>query len=102
MDNVDSESSIFSNHYLALARNTSITKKRFDTKKDIKRPQQATPLTDSSFALLKLSQVLAHMQVSRSTWLEGVRTGRYPPPVQLSPRRVAWRVADLKTFIDSL
>lgn len=66
-----------------------------------KRKVQPLP-TDSSFALMKLPQVLAHMQVSRSSWLEGVRTGRYPAPVRLSERRVAWRISDLKAFIDSL
>jgi len=66
-----------------------------------KRKIQALP-TDSTFALMKLPQVLAHMQVSRSCWLDGVRKGRYPEPVRLSERRVAWRVSDLKAFVDSL
>jgi predicted DNA-binding transcriptional regulator AlpA len=49
-----------------------------------------------------LPQVLAVMQVSRSNWLQGVKSGRYPESVRLSDRRVAWRIADLKAFIDSL
>ena len=72
-------------------------------KSEIVRKQKIHPLpTDESFALMKLPQVLAHMQVSRSSWLDGVRTGRYPEPVRLSKRRVAWRVSDLKAFVDSL
>ena len=33
--------------------------------------------------------------VSRSTWLRGVQEGRYPQPVQLSPRTVAWRLEEI-------
>lgn len=79
------------------------THNKLTRKTDSVQKRKVQPLpTDSSFALMKLPQVLAHMQVSRSSWLEGVRTGRYPAPVRLSERRVAWRISDLKAFIDSL
>jgi hypothetical protein len=39
--------------------------------------------------------------VSRSTWWLGVKSGRFPRPVQLGPRTVAWRVEDLRALIDS-
>ena len=38
--------------------------------------------------------------VSRSTWLEGVRSGRYPKSVKLGPRITAWRVSDIKALIE--
>jgi len=38
--------------------------------------------------------------VSRSTFLAGVRSGRYPRPVKLSPRTTAWRVKDIREFIE--
>ena len=38
--------------------------------------------------------------ISRSAWLEGVRTGRYPKPVRLGPRTVAWRSQDIQALID--
>jgi hypothetical protein len=38
--------------------------------------------------------------VSRSTWWEGVRQGRYPKPVKLGPRITAWRVEDIRTLIE--
>jgi prophage regulatory protein len=38
--------------------------------------------------------------VSRSTWWEGVRQGRYPKPVKLGPRIPAWRVEDIRTLIE--
>jgi predicted DNA-binding transcriptional regulator AlpA len=38
--------------------------------------------------------------VSRSTWWAGVRTGRFPQPVKLSPGITVWRVEDIRTFIN--
>lgn len=40
--------------------------------------------------------------ISRSIWHEGVRTGRYPPPVKLGARAVAWRRADLEALLQRL
>ena len=37
--------------------------------------------------------------VSKSTWWEGVRSGRYPQPVKLGPRITAWRVEDIEALI---
>ncbi len=43
----------------------------------------------------------AIIPVSRSTWLEGVKTGRYPRPVKLGPRVAAWRVSDIRALIEN-
>lgn len=51
--------------------------------------------------LLRLPEVLAAYPVSRSTWLEGVRTGRFPSPVRLGVRAVAWRAADIRALIEA-
>jgi hypothetical protein len=40
--------------------------------------------------------------VSRSTWLNGCKAGKYPKPVKLSPRTTAWRTSDIQAFIDSV
>ena len=52
-------------------------------------------------ALWRLPTVLAHIPVSRSGWWQGVKTGRYPAPVKLSTRCVAWRSADIRALIAS-
>ncbi|MCU7876789.1 MAG: AlpA family phage regulatory protein [Candidatus Thiodiazotropha sp. (ex Lucinoma borealis)] len=39
--------------------------------------------------------------VSRSTWWNGVKDGRFPKPVKLGPRTTAWRVEDIRILIDS-
>ena len=43
----------------------------------------------------------AIIPVSKSTWWEGVRTGRYPAPVRTLGRRItAWRVEDIRALIN--
>ena len=52
--------------------------------------------------LLRISQVLAIVPISKSAWWEGCRTGRYPKPIKLSPRTTVWRAEDIAAFIESL
>jgi len=40
--------------------------------------------------------------VSRSTWWQGVKDGRFPQPVKLGPRVTAWRAADIRELLESL
>ncbi len=55
---------------------------------------------------LRLNQIIGNKEtpaiipVSRSTWLTGVREGRFPKPVKLSKRTTAWRVTDIRAFIE--
>lgn len=45
----------------------------------------------------------AVIPVGKSTWWQGVRTGRYPQPVRTLGRRItAWRVEDIRRLIESL
>jgi prophage regulatory protein len=55
--------------------------------------------TNTAGALMRLSSVLQMFPVSRATWYEGVRTGRYPSPVRLGARAVAWRRSDIERLI---
>lgn len=102
MEELDTSNVDFSKTFESLVSNDSEIKKTKAKPENIQKKKVHPLPTDSTFALMKLPQVLEHMQVSRSNWLEGVRTGRYPEPVRLSERRVAWRIADLKAFVDSL
>jgi predicted DNA-binding transcriptional regulator AlpA len=36
------------------------------------------------------------LPISRQTWLNGVRDGYFPPPIQLGPGVVAWREEDIE------
>lgn len=42
----------------------------------------------------------ALIPVGKSTWWAGVKSGRYPKPVKLSPRTTAWRVEDVRALIE--
>ncbi len=40
--------------------------------------------------------------VSKSTWWAGVKSGRYPQPIRtLGERITAWRVEDIRNFINA-
>lgn len=59
---------------------------------------------------LRLKQIIqmpgskgpALIPVSRTTFLKGVREGRYPAPIKLGARSVAWRVEDIRALIEKL
>ena len=50
-------------------------------------------------ALLRLPQVLALIPVCKTTWWAGVKSGRYPSPIKLSPRVTCWRLEDIHALI---
>jgi predicted DNA-binding transcriptional regulator AlpA len=105
MQMLNTESIDFSNSYATLCERAFCGEKNQQIRKEntyVKKKNVRALPTDSNLALMKLAQVLSHLQISRSSWLEGVRIGRYPAPVRLSPRRVAWRVSDIQAFVDSL
>ncbi|MGD0280367.1 MAG: AlpA family phage regulatory protein [Smithella sp.] len=55
---------------------------------------------------LRLHQIIgdkmtpAIIPISRSTWLQGVREGRFPKPIKLSKRTTAWRVQDILALVN--
>lgn len=51
---------------------------------------------------IRLPQILTLLPVSKSTWWDGCRTGRYPTPVKLGPRTTAWRVEDIRALLARL
>lgn len=50
---------------------------------------------------LRLSQVLKLIPVGKTTWWNGVKSGRFPKPVNLGGRITAWRAEDIKACIES-
>lgn len=45
--------------------------------------------------------VPAVIPVSKSTWWNGIKEGRFPQSVKLGPRTTAWRVEDIRRLIES-
>lgn len=52
--------------------------------------------------LWPLRQVLEYTTIGRSQWLIGVKQGIYPSPVRLSKRRIAWKAAEVRAFVEGL
>ena len=50
--------------------------------------------------LLRVNQILRFIPVSRSSWWDGVKTGRFPKPFKLGERTTVWKVADIVALIN--
>lgn len=61
-----------------------------------------TAMSVTPSCLYRLEQVLARIPVSRSAWLKGIKTGRYPRGVHLAPRTIVWHSEDIDHVIGSL
>lgn len=61
---------------------------------------------------VRLSQIIGNknakppipavIPVSKSTWWEGVKSGRFPKPLKLGVRITVWRVEDIYALIEKL
>ena len=54
---------------------------------------------------VRISAIIAPggpIPVSKSTWWQGVRDGRFPAPVKLGPKTTVWRVEDILALIERL
>lgn len=40
--------------------------------------------------------------VSRSSWWNGVKSGKYTKPVKLGSRTTAWRVENIRALVESI
>ena len=58
--------------------------------------------------LVRLSQILGDKKkgippiipVSKSTWWDGVKSGRFPKPIKLGERTTCWNVFDIRQLIN--
>lgn len=51
---------------------------------------------------MRLPQILQLIPVSKSTWWQGCKDGRFPKPVKLGPKTTAWRVEDIAALIERI
>lgn len=56
--------------------------------------------TQPAETFLRLPQVLERIPVSRSGFWKGVKEGRFPQPVKLSPRVTVWKASDVQAYIE--
>jgi prophage regulatory protein len=50
---------------------------------------------------IRLPTVLARIGISRSTLWAWTRAGKFPPPVKIGPRAVAWRAREINDWIEA-
>ena len=60
----------------------------------------ANLLNEASF--LRLTQILKIIPVGKTTWWNGVKSGRFPKPVKLGVRITAWKAEDIKNLINTI
>ena len=59
----------------------------------------ATDYFSEEERLLRAKHVLGIYPVSESEWWKGVKEGRYPQPIRISPKVSVWRLSDIKTLL---
>ncbi|KGF72846.1 hypothetical protein DO97_03710 [Neosynechococcus sphagnicola sy1] len=62
-------------------------------------------------AYLRIKQILGDrttnppippiIPIGKSSWWQGVKTGRYPQPLKLGPRTTVWRASDIQKLLDN-
>jgi prophage regulatory protein len=58
------------------------------------------PADDNQERLIRLSEVLKLLPISKSTWWSGVRSGRFPRPVKLGARGTCWQLSAIKKLLE--
>ena len=48
---------------------------------------------------VRLSQILEVIPIGKTSWWEGVKSGRFPKAVKLSERCTAWKAEDIRLLI---
>ena len=51
---------------------------------------------------VRLPSILAILPLSKSSWWQGCREGRFPKPVKIGPRITAWSVESIRELIHRL
>ena len=61
---------------------------------------------------LRLPQILGNKKsnpiippiipISKSSWWEGIRTGKFPKPIKLGPRSTAWSIEDIRSLCERI
>jgi len=51
---------------------------------------------------LRLPEILQLIPISRSSWWRGIREGRFPPGIKLTPRTTAWLKSEILSLMEKL
>jgi len=56
----------------------------------------------NSKRLLRIQEIITPngpIPVGKSTWWDGVKSGRFPQPIKLGPRITVWREEDIEALL---
>lgn len=67
--------------------------------KHFEKDTEAHLINEGGF--LRLIQILKLIPVGKTTWWNGVKSGKFPKPVKLGTRITAWRTSDIKELINN-
>ncbi len=66
----------------------------------------------SEIGFLRLHQIIGNAKanppippiipIGKSTWWEGVQSGRFPKPIKLGPRITLWKAGDIQKLITDM
>jgi predicted DNA-binding transcriptional regulator AlpA len=72
------------------------------SKEQVMADQLKQMLQEKQERLLRLKQVLEIIPLSKSTWWEGCKSGRFPAPIKLTERTTVWRLSDINALLASI
>ena len=52
-------------------------------------------------AFLRLPQLLEIFPISRSSWWQGCKSSKFPKPIKLGPRTMAWRKDEIEKLAEN-
>jgi predicted DNA-binding transcriptional regulator AlpA len=53
-------------------------------------------------SLLRIPRITERMGISRSGWWKGVKDGKFPPGIKLSPRVTVWKASEIDALIANI
>jgi prophage regulatory protein len=75
-------------------------KKKPKKEKKTRKKSIQPPLEIHPDRLYRLNQIIPHfIPVSRSSWYQGIKEGKYPSPRHLGPRTAVWEGSKLLPII---
>jgi prophage regulatory protein len=83
---------------LPVTNNTSNVQRKTKTRNKI--TYQPIPLPAEGF--VRLVTILAVLQISKTSFLNGIKEGRYPPGKLLTPRTRVWDVKEVRSMLDAI
>lgn len=76
--------------------------KLFRLAKACERHEAAISSAAQPDRLLRVPHITERMGISRSGWWKGVKNGKYPPGIKLSPRVTVWKASEIDALIANI